>query len=143
MSRVVSSLPGRIRIRDKTLRSRARLALVEAELRRVEGVAIIEPNAVAGSIVLHYAPDRIDPVRLENEVDALIDMALAAPQRPAGARSLRMQVNRCAKIGMMGSLATSLALAAAGNKRWHAATGVVFVACLGVHLGVHRRHLLR
>lgn len=143
MSRVVSSLPGRIRIRDKALRSRARLAQVEAELKRVEGVVVVEPNAAAGSIVLHYAPDRTDPVRLESDIDALIDKALALPQRPAGTRSLRMQVNRYAKIGMMGSLATSLALAATGSKRWHAVTGGMFVACLGVHLGVHRRHLLR
>ncbi|ENO88630.1 HMA2 domain-containing protein [Thauera linaloolentis] len=143
MSRVVSSLPGRIRIRDKALRNRARLAEIESALRRLDGVVVVEPNVSAGSIVLHYAPDKTDPLRLENEVDTVIDTALAAPQRPAGSRSLRMQVNRCAKIGMMGSLATSLALAATGNKRWHAISGGLFVACLGIHLGVHRRHLLR
>lgn len=54
-----------------------------------------------------------------------------------------MQVNRYAKAGMLGSLSASLALAATGQKRLHAVTGGIFVACLGVHLGVHRRSLLR
>jgi hypothetical protein len=143
MSRIVSSLPGRIRVRDKALRNPACLARTESALGSLDGVVALEPNLAAGSIVLHYAPDKTDPLRLESEVDALVDTALAAPHRPPGARSPRMQVNRYAKIGMMGSLAASLALAAAGSKRWHAITGGLFVGCLGVHLGVHRRHLLR
>jgi hypothetical protein len=44
---------------------------------------------------------------------------------------------------MPASLAASLALAAAGAKRWHAATGGLFLAALHVHLAVHRRHLWR
>ncbi|ATE61081.1 HMA2 domain-containing protein [Thauera sinica] len=143
MSRIVSSLPGRIRVRDKTLRNLERLARVERALGGVRGVHNVQTNTGAGSVVLHFDPKQVDVAKLEGEVDAVIDAVLAAPARAPGQRSLRVQVNRYAKMGMIGSLATSLALAATGQKRGHAVSGAIFVACLGVHLGVHRRHLLR
>ncbi|HRD35152.1 MAG TPA: hypothetical protein PLR02_12960 [Rhodocyclaceae bacterium] len=142
MTRVVSTLPGRVRVRDKALRNPALCARVEAQLRQIEGLAVMQPNPSVGSIVLHFAAGDIDPLELERKIDAIIDAAIATP-RPSGARPLRLQVNRVAKLGMLGSLTASLALAASGQKRWHAVTGAAFVACLGVHLGVHRRNLLR
>lgn len=142
MTRVVSTLPGRVRVRDKALRNPALCARVEAQLRQIEGLAVMQPNPSVGSIVLHFAAGDIDPLELERKIDAIIDAAIATP-RPSGARALRLQVNRVAKLGMLGSLTASLALAASGQKRWHAVTGAAFVACLGVHLGVHRRNLLR
>lgn len=142
MSRIVSALPGRIRIRDRVLRERARLGRVEAALARLEGIDSLQGNPGAGSIVLHFDAARVDVAALEAAVDATIDAELATPHKPHR-RSLKMQINRSAKFGMLGSLAASLALAAAGEKRWHAVTGGLFVACLGVHLGVHRRSILR
>ena len=53
------------------------------------------------------------------------------------------QANRWAKRGMLMSLGASLALAATGAKSGHAVLGGVFVLLLGVHLTVHRRHLLK
>lgn len=142
MSRIVSAVAGRIRVRDPGLRSAPRLARLEAGLAGIEGVHAIEANPLAGSIVLHYDPVRVDVAAFEAQVDRAVDAELAAP-RPHGNRSLRVKVNRVAKAGMLGSLAASLALAAAGQKRWHAVSGGLFVACLGVHLGVHRRNVLR
>ena len=68
----------------------------------------------------------------------------AAPPAPhphhAPARNV---INRWAKRGMLLTLGASLALAATGAKRGHAALGGVFVLLLGVHLAVHRRRLLK
>jgi len=138
MSRIVSALPGRIRIRDRALRDRARLARIEEALAGFEGIDSLQPNPRAGSLVLHFDAARVEIEALEAAVDA----ELARPHAPRR-RSLKMQVNRGAKLGMLGSLAASLALAAAGKKSWHAVTGGLFVACLGVHLAVHRRSILR
>ncbi|ENO95535.1 hypothetical protein C667_18522 [Thauera phenylacetica B4P] len=84
---------------------------------------------------------QVSPAELERRVEQAVDAALAAPRKAR--RSIHNRLNRAAKIGMLGSLGASLALAATGNKRWHAVTGGVFVACLGVHLGLHRKALLR
>lgn len=142
MSRIVSALPGRIRIRDRVLRDRARLARIEEALAALEGIDSLQPNPRAGSIVLHFDAARIAVEALEVKVDSIIDTELARPHAPRR-RSLKMQINRGAKLGMLGSLTASLALAVAGKKGAHAITGGLFVACLGVHLGVHRRSLVR
>lgn len=142
MTRIVSSLPGRIRVRDPALRAPDRLDLLEQTLATLEGVAGLRGNAAAGSIVLHYDAGRVDVEAFERTVDEAVDAVLAAPRRK-GRHRLRNRVNRAAKLGMLGSLGTSLVLAAAGQKHWHAVAGGVFVACLGVHLAVHRKHILR
>ena len=142
MSRIVSSVPGRIRIRDRALRNPARLDQLEAALIRIEDITSLQFNPGAGSIVLHFNGADTDVAALEAKIDATVDATLSTPL-PNNNRSLKMRVNRYAKAGMLSSLATSLALAATGQKRWHAVSGSVFVACLGVHLSVYRRSLLR
>ncbi|WP_333874958.1 HMA2 domain-containing protein [Methylobacter sp.] len=142
MSRIVSSLPGRIRIRDRVLRNQRRLNQLEAELIQIEGITSLQSNPGAGSIILYFDAAQSDAEMMEAAVDAAVDNALATPL-PAVDRSVKMRVNRYAKAGMLGSLATSLALAATGQKRLHAVTGGIFVACLGVHLSTHHRSLLR
>jgi len=142
MNRIVSSLPGRIRVRDKRLRHRARLELLELDLSKLPAVTELQTNAGAGSIVVNFDAEQVDPATLENQVDAAVDKALDAPlDKPV--RSMTMRVNRYAKVGMLSSLTTSLALAAVGRKRGHAIAGGVFIACLGVHLTTHNKSLLR
>ncbi|MGY6277546.1 HMA2 domain-containing protein [Methylomonas sp. MgM2] len=142
MNRIVSSVPGRIRVRDKRLRHPARLDQLEAELAKIDAITELQTNVVAGSIVVNFDYERTDTLSLENKIEAAVDAALDAPMvHPK--RSMKMRVNRYAKVGMLGSLATSLALAATGRKRGHTVTGGLFVACLGVHLAAHRKSLLR
>ncbi|MCK2096025.1 heavy-metal-associated domain-containing protein [Thauera aromatica] len=141
MTHIVSALPGRIRIRGKPLRNTERLAALAAALGRLDAVHSVTPNPKAGSVVLLYDASAVEVDELEAEVEALTD-AEVARHYASGPRSARMRINRYAKAGMLGSLAASLALAATGNKRWHAATGALFVAGLLVHLTVHRRRLL-
>ncbi|TXH92202.1 HMA2 domain-containing protein [Thauera aminoaromatica] len=142
LTRIASSSPGRIRIRDLALRNRSRMEAVEQALQAIKGIHGVTTNAAAGSVVLHYDPTSIAPIELEHRIDAIVDAALAAPGKP-GRHTLRRHANRAAKLGMLGSLSASLALAAAGNKRWHAVTGGVFLACLGVHVGLHRKAVFR
>lgn len=141
MTRIASSSPGRIRTKDPALRGRDCLSRVHKELAPLEGVRELRPNLVAGSIVVFFDHGEVSPAKLEQRIEQALDAALAAPRKAR--RSIHNRVNRAAKIGMLGSLGASLALAATGNKRWHAVTGGVFVACLGVHLGLHRKALLR
>ncbi|MFZ2854961.1 MAG: HMA2 domain-containing protein [Rhodocyclaceae bacterium] len=142
MTRIASALPGRIRVRAPGLRHADSLARLQATLQALDGVHAVEGKPAADSIVVRYDAARVAPETMESLVEAQVDAELARP-RSKFPPSTRVRINRAAKAGMLGSLALSLALAAAGNKRWHAATGLVFVACLGVHLTVHRRHLLR
>ena len=141
MTRIASSSPGRIRVKDPALRGRDCLSRVHKELAPLEGVRELRPNLVAGSIVVFFDHGEVSPAKLEQRIEQALDAVLAAPRKAR--RSIHNRVNRAAKIGMLGSLGASLALAATGNKRWHAVTGGVFVACLGVHLGLHRKALLR
>ena len=142
MTRIAASIPDRIRVRDTALHQPDRLARLHATLQALDGVRKVESKPGAGSIVVHYDAARVAPETMEGLVEQQVDAELARP-RGKFPPSTRVRINRAAKAGMLGSLAVSLALAAAGNKRWHTASGLVFVACLGVHLTVHRRHLLR
>jgi hypothetical protein len=142
MNRIASSTPGRIRIRDLALRNPSRMEAVERTLGALDGVNAVECKPAAASVIVHFDSLKVDLAAFEHRIDVIVDAALAAPGKP-GRHRIRRQVNRAAKIGMLGSLGASLVLAATGNKRWHAVSGGVFVACLGLHLGLHRKALLR
>ncbi|MBO3273909.1 HMA2 domain-containing protein [Pseudomonas schmalbachii] len=143
MTHIVSSLPGRIRVRDARLRNADRLRGLHEKLAGLDGVLSCESNAKSGSLLLHFAAEQVDLAAFEAQIDALVDAELARPQLVSGRRPLKMRVNRYAKLGMIAGLGSSLALVGMGSKRGHAAAGAVFVACLGVHLSTHRRHILR
>lgn len=143
MTNIVSSLPGRIRVRDARLRNAERLHRLHDKLAALDGVLSCEANAKSGSLLVHFATEQASLTDFEGRIDALVDAELAAPLQAAGRRPLKMRVNRYAKLGMIAGLGSSLALVGMGSKRGHAACGAVFVACLGVHLSTHRRHILR
>lgn len=142
MTRIVSSLPGRIRLRDPALRQPDRLDRLCAALRDIDGALSVEGNRQTGSVLLRYRADMAPVETVEAAVERAAEAEFSRP-RPGPKPSTRVRLNRYAKRGMLASLAVSLALAAAGNKRWHAVSGGVFVSLLLVHLAIHRRHLLR
>lgn len=139
MSRIASSIPGRIRVRDPKLRVPERLLRLRDALAQGMGILSVETNALTGSLLLHYDAAATAPEIMESFVDAAVDAELASP-RPD---TTQTRLNRYAKHGMLASLAVSLAFAAAGNKRWHALSGGLFLAGLGVHLAHHRQRLLK
>lgn len=144
MNRIVSSLPGRIRIRDKRLRDQARLNELRKELLKIAAITELQGDARTGSVVVNFDPSAIDIAILETKLDSAVDKVLAEPLIPP--LLTKKRINRYNKIVMMGSLAASLAFTVARQKRWrrwHALTGYLFVANLGVHLYLYRKTLFR
>lgn len=141
MTCIVSSLPGRIRLRDPALRQPQRLETLRAELAALEGVSSVRANAAAGSLVVGYAAE-FDAKSMEAAVAAAAAAALGERHAPRRIKHQRVRSNTIVNRGMLGSLAASL-LALAVGKRWHAASGGVFLAFLVLHLASHRRQLLR
>jgi hypothetical protein len=142
MKRIASATPGRIRIRDTALREQERLQEVSARIQSLDAVTAVRPNRSAGSIVVSYDATQATLADMVDLVDACINdgetIAVAAP-RPA----LQRKINRYAKYGALSTLGVSLAFAAAGAKRLHIISGCAFLVCLGGHLAVHRKSLLR
>lgn len=144
MNRIVSSLPGRIRVRDKRLRDQTRLNELKKTLLKIAAITELHGDARTGSIVVNFDPSAIEIAALETKIDLAVDKVLAESLTPP--LLTKKRVNRYNKIAMVGSLAASLALAAARRKRWrrlHALTGYLFVANLGVHLYLYRKSLFR
>ena len=144
MNRIVSSLPGRIRIRDKRLRDQTRLNSLKKELEKITAISELQSNARTGSVLINFDPDVIEITDLETKIDAAVDKILAEPLTPP--LLTKKNINRYNKIAMMGSLTASLAFAVARQKRWrhwHRLTGYLFVANLGLHLYLYRKSLFR
>lgn len=188
MSRIVSALPGRIRLRDPALRAPRTNERLQTVIAKFDGVRSVEGRTRSGSVVLLYDTTTTDRSSMEARVEAAAAAELSprddAPGRPAppavarntaarnvsgsrtgplaagsptprgsvsgdrrgppfSRRAILRRLNGYAKVGMMASLGASLALAAAGNKRLHIATGSVYLALLGIHMAAHRRQLLK
>lgn len=150
-SAIVASIPGRLRLRDKRLREPERCRALGDALRAVTGVVSVEIAPATGSVLVHYDPGRHSREALEQMAMAALEGAFPPPNPDAALIPRRgpyrwqreRRWNRAAKWGMLASFPVSLVLAAAGRKKWHAATGGVFSALLLVHLFVHRRHLIK
>jgi hypothetical protein len=144
MSRIVSSLPGRIRIRDKRLRDQSRLNELKKELSKIAAITELQGNARTGSVVVNFDATVIEIAALESKIEYAVDKVLA--ETLTAPLLTKKQLNRYNKIAMVGTLTASLALGMARQKRlrrWHALTGYLFVANLGVHLYLYRKTLFR
>ena len=145
MKLIVSSLPGRMRIRNVKLRGDPlRLNELEQALRAFDPECSITPNATSGSLLVQYDHERISQKVLAQAVDqaARAVFGLETRTRKQHYTPASLRLNRYAKYGMFTSLGLTLWFAAVRAKRPHAAAGVLFVACLGIHLAVHRHRLL-
>lgn len=188
MNRIVSALPGRIRVREPALRARKTNERLQTVLADFDGVLSVEGNQKTGSLLVRYDVRKVSPQAMEAQIEAAVGAesgsangasSVSSPRgkppetaavkdlepneaslRPAdrqlerrrqidrrgppySRRAVLRRLNGYAKIGMLTSLAASLALAAGGSKRLHAATGGVYLALLGIHMAVHRHHLLK
>lgn len=152
MSAIASSIPGRIRLRHVALRNPLRLQQLEDRIGEWGHVQSVAPNLKAGSLLVRYDAVALNAPEFASRCEtALAELlphteapaSVAAPRLLSRGGTRRVRANRLAKRGMLASLALSMLLAAAGSKRWHAMTGVFFLHALGVHLWVHRHHLVR
>jgi hypothetical protein len=135
MPLIVSSIPGRIRIRHKALASARRGGRLRDAFLALDGVARVETHTAASSLIVHYDAAAIPFEEMERAVSEITAAGLEALR--AG-RDREAAVNRYAKHGMLLSLAATFALAARGGRRGHALSGCLFAACLGAHLYFHR-----
>jgi len=143
---IVSSIPGRMRLRSHALRAGLRLERLRADIAAMDGVKSMEWNRRVGSLLIHYDAAKTTRDDFEVRVRAALEKISAAgqcTQKVGAGGTARVRANRWAKRGMLASLAVSLVLAGAGLKRWHALTGILFLHALGVHLWAHRRYLFR
>ena len=146
MSRIVSSIPGRIRIRDNKLRDQAILDRLKTELLNISVITTLESNRRTGSLLVRFNKNSVAMPSIEAQIDSAVDRVIgnsAASQRLLSKKNL----NRYNKIAMLVLLGTSLStLNLAGRKRrirWHRLTGYLFLANLGVHLFTYRKSLFR
>lgn len=92
MNRIVSFIPGRIRVRDPDLRNPRRMAVLEGTLREVDGVETVECRPAAGSVAVQFDPVG-ERAAFERSMDRIVDAALAAPGKKGGEE--RMQGSSC------------------------------------------------
>ncbi|MDR0701540.1 MAG: hypothetical protein LBF61_03870 [Azoarcus sp.] len=138
MPLIVSSIPGRIRIRHKALASARRSERLQAAFLALDGVVRVDANTAASSLIVHYDAAAIPAEAMESVIDDIVAAELKALH--AG-RNREATVNRYAKYGMLLSLAATFALAR-GGRRGHALSAGLFAACLGLHLYFHRGRIL-
>ena len=145
MNRIVSSLPGRIRVRDKNLRNQAKLNELKNELSKIAAITELQDNVRTGSILVRFAPGAIELSVLEANIESAADKVIGKPPTPQPLLT-KKNLNRYNKFAMLASLGSSLALLKIRRRRWrhwHALTGYIFVANLGVHLYIYRKALFR
>jgi Heavy metal associated domain 2 len=146
MSRIVSSIPGRIRIRDNKLRDQTILDRLKTELLNISVITTLESNRRTGSLLVRFSKNSVAMPSIEAQIDSAVDRVIGNPA--ASQRLLsKKNLNRYNKIAMLLLLGTSLfTLNLAGRKRrirWHRLTGYLFLANLGVHLFTYRKSLSR
>jgi hypothetical protein len=150
--RIVSAVPGRLRVKDPRLSDHATVRKVIDSTSRELPVLETHANPTACSVVIRYDARVIPLPEMQKRTEDVLAACLASrseenqPQKyppRKWRRSPRLRLNRYAKIGAMASLAASLGFAYSGRKRLHIVTGWVFVACLCAHMGVFRRTLAR
>ncbi len=150
---IVASIPGRLRIRSRRLKNPILLEKLGTALTGLDSSCSYQANSRAGSLLFFYDAKQCVKTEMEAAIVKTVHDALpSVSSKPAASsastvsasrkrRTLLRKANRCSKYVMYASLGTSLALAARGAKYGHAVAGAVFVAALGVHLMVHRKHL--
>ena len=142
MKRIVSVVPGRLRIKDHQFADEAVVERVVAELKAHLPVNGVRANARAGSVVISYPVSKLSPEDMRRRTGEILGRLLGRGSRARG-RSVRLHLNQASKVIGVGSLAASLAFALTRYKQLHIVTGWVFVASVVVHMAVFRRTLLK
>lgn len=145
MNRIVSLVPGRIRLRDKQLRNPEALDRLSLALSAMPAITALQGSVRTGGLLLHYDARAVAREDMERQVEAAAEQTLGTA-RPEQALQLKKEINRYNKLAMLGSLGASLTFAAKRGKGWkrgHVWTSYLFVANLGVHLFIYRKSLFR
>jgi copper chaperone CopZ len=137
---IVSEVDGRIRIRAKRLKSSKIANSIKGKVEELEGVHTVRVNPEASSIVVNFDVSVVDTFDLE---DQIIEICTPTNGDKTKHKTLSKRVNQATKIGMMTTLATSLAYGFMGQKKNHILFGKAFVAFAGAHMLKHSGRLLK
>ncbi|MGD2118110.1 MAG: hypothetical protein PVG66_07115 [Chromatiales bacterium] len=135
---VVSTVAGRLRVRAKRLKSRRIAEQICEQIRTLPGALEVRANPAAGSIIISFDSEQVDVHELEDAIDELCQPP--AKNAPTG---MSRQLNRITKIGMISTLATSVAYGVAGKKKPHVQYATAFLAFAGMHMLRYSKSLLR
>jgi len=132
-------LPGRIRLRAPILIGQHRAAdQLQKSLARLDGIRAVEINALSGSLLIQFAPDRVRPDMLLGAAIRLLGLEKEIQRPPRshigeGIRQAGDSLNRAIhqQTGGMIDLWTSVAVLLLG-------TGVRHVAAGNAQLGLQR-----
>lgn len=138
---IVSTVSGRIRVRSNRLKSKKTAEQIRRQAVQLDGVTEVRINPAAGSLVVGYDTRAVDTVELEDRLEALCLPPAARPKSGRGRASRHL--NRATKVGMMATLATSLAYGYLGKKKAHIGFGTAFVAFAGMHMLRYQSTLVR
>lgn len=146
MSKIVSSIPGRIRVRDKNLRSHDRLDLLKKELSNIAAITELQENVRTGSLLIRFDREAIELAAIKSSIDSAVDTVIGMLPKPHTPLS-KKNFNRINKLIMISSFGVSigaLAIPTLSYRRfWHQSTGWLFVAALGGHLYIYRKSVKR
>lgn len=146
MSIIISSIPGRIRLRDKILRDPTKLNELKQKLFQIAAITSSQGNARTGSLLLYFDQNVIALSAMEANIDSIVDQIINNAPKPEVLLS-KKNFTRYNKMVMLVSLGASLvALRLERRKtriRWHQLTGYLFIANLGAHLFFYRKALRR
>jgi len=144
---VASLLDGRVRIRDEGLKREQLVSRIREALLATPGVSIVESNPRVGSLLVIFSAALTAVDKLLKMVSDLLGPTEnpngggEAPKSsgilPLGSK-LSFTIppgvkRRLVNLGMLTSLALSLAAAVFGFKKLHILAGIVFVALFGDH----------
>lgn len=121
MKFIVSSISGRMRIRNPKLRGDIpRLKALEQALKACDSSCRVASNPACGSLLVIYDAKRTSRAQMESVAHQTIRGTFGWSRGRHHYTPTTLKLNRYAKYGMFSSLALTLWLAAARAKRPHA-----------------------
>jgi len=150
---IASVIDGRIRLRDPRLKDSGLISRITSALAKQPGIEEVIPNPRVGSLLVRYETGLIASPKVAEVLERLLPGARRpeAASAPSGSKPpgrsgaspcLPLSRRQCTHLGMMVSLAGSLAALTVKSKTLHVQLGILFVAFSLIHMFDKRQRLL-
>ena len=147
---IVSSIRGRIRIRDERLKKMVFADSLKRRLESSEELLDVRINHRVGSMLIIYNPSTTNNKRLFELVgeDIVVkettgDTSIKRDNKKILSLRMPKGITKAHKKIMLFSLAASLLGIAFGLKKYHVIAGFIFMGVWGIHLYIHKWTLLK
>lgn len=138
---IVSSIDGRVRVRNTMLQHPEAAAAVKKGLASIEGISDVSINHRVGSMLIIYDPCAADIKKITDTISGYMNVkdGKKTVRTNRDKRGLPFAITRkraklLVNAGMAASLLISLAGIALKLKKLHAIAGLLFVGLLGIHI---------